>query len=213
MSKKRYFMIVSHCLLNPSTRVHLLGRRYQVAEAITSYFLSKHISIIQLPCPEFTAMGYWRNPQGRQQYDNVFFRKHCRRSLESYVDMICELTNNDNTLLCFIGIQGSPNCSIYWGKHKVNKYKTESMMPDEKAEGGETVYGVMTEVLDQMLKEQGIHIPYLEAPVKENMASERTQKFFNDLDDLLKIPEAYRKPYKYGETGEEQTVLNKDNNE
>ena len=28
--------------------------------------------MIQLPCPEFTAMGYWRNPQGRQQYNNIF---------------------------------------------------------------------------------------------------------------------------------------------
>lgn len=192
MAKKRYFAIVSHCLLNPSTRVHLLGRRYEIAEQTSSYFLRKHISIIQLPCPEFTAMGYWRNPQGRQQYDNVFFRKHCRRSLESYVDMICELRNNDNTPLCYIGIQGSPNCSIYWGKHKTNKYKTESMMEDHNAKDGPTSYGVMTEVLDEMLREQGIQIPYFEAPVKESMDSERTRKFFADLDDLLYIPRSYR---------------------
>ncbi|MDO5520045.1 MAG: hypothetical protein Q4G58_06095 [bacterium] len=191
MAKKRYFIIVSHCLLNPSTRVHLLGRRYQVAEKVTSYFLGKHISIIQLPCPEFTAMGYWRNPQGRQQYDNVFFRKHCRESLESYVDMICELRNNANTPLCFIGIQGSPNCSIFWGKHKRNKYKTESMMEDTNSEDEPTVYGVMTEVLDEMLKEQGIEIPYLEAPVKESMSSERTIQFFHQLDELLEITEEF----------------------
>ncbi|MDO5292526.1 MAG: hypothetical protein Q4F05_07220 [bacterium] len=191
MSKKRYFIIVSHCLLNPSTRVHLLGRRYQVAEKVTSYFLSKHISIIQLPCPEFTAMGYWRNPQGRQQYDNVFFRKHCRESLESYVDMICELQNNANTLLCFIGIQGSPNCSIYWGKHKENKHKTESMVEDEKSQDQTTVYGVMTEVLDEMLNERGISIPYIEAPVKESMDSERTIDFFHHLDNLLETKKQY----------------------
>ncbi len=198
MVKKRYFIIVSHCLLNPSTRVHLLGRRYQVAEEITAYFLSKHISIIQLPCPEFTAMGYWRNPQGRQQYDNVFFRKHCKKSLESYVDMVCELRNNANTPLCYIGIQGSPNCSIYWGKHKQNKYKTESMMEDEKAEVGTraSLYGVMTEVLDEMLREQGIQIPYFEAPVKESMTSHQTIQFFEDLDNLLENPEPYR--YKLG---------------
>ena len=46
--------------------------------------------------------------------------------------MICELRNNNNTPLCFIGIQGIPNCSINWGKHKVNKYKTESIIEDEK---------------------------------------------------------------------------------
>ncbi len=202
MAKKRYFIIVSHCLLNPSTRVHLLGRRYQVAEQIAAYFLSKHISIIQLPCPEFTAMGYWRNPQGRQQYDNVFFRKHCRQSLETYVDMICELKNNNNTPLCYIGIQGSPNCSIYWGKHKVNKYKTESMIEDDTVKSQKTVYGVMTEILDEMLKENEIVMPYFEAPVKESMQSELARKFFSDLDKLLSIQHQYGDKRNEGELEE-----------
>lgn len=196
MSKKpRYFVIVSHCLLNPATRVHLLGRRFQMVRKIVDFLLSKNISIIQLPCPEFTAMGYWRNPQGRMQYDNVFFRKHCRKELESYVDMICELKNNDNTPLCFIGIQGSPNCSIKWGKHKINKYKTESMMEEKSEENDNdinTEYGVMTQVLDDMLAENGIKIPYLEAPVKENIKSEVSMDFYNKLYEVLNISQEYR---------------------
>lgn len=192
MPKKRYFILVSHCLLNPATRVHILGRRFNVARMVSDYFLSKNIAIIQLPCPEFTAMGYWRNPQGRQQYDNVFFKKHCRRELSNYVDMVCELKNNNNTPLCYIGIQGSPNCSINWGKHKINKYKTESIMEDEKSKSTSCIYGVMTSVLDDMLKENNINIPYFEAPVKESLDSELAKKFFNDLDDLLHMPESCR---------------------
>lgn len=197
-SKPRYFIIVSHCLLNPSTRVHLLGKRFGMIRKIVDFFLSKNISIIQLPCPEFTAMGYQRNPQGRMQYDNVFFKKHCRSELENYIDMIEELVKNDNTLLCYIGIQGSPNCSIYWGRHKINKYKTESI--NEAKEDDEAFknikekngYGVMTQVLDEMLKEKEISIPFLEAPVKESIKSEKSIKFINDLYDLLNIPEKYR---------------------
>lgn len=194
MSKKpRYFVIISHCILNPATRVHILGRRFLIAERICDYFLSKHIGVIQLPCPEFTAMGYWRNPQGRQQYDNVFFREHCKRELETYVNMIQELINNDNTLFCYVGVQGSPTCSIHWGKHKTNKYKTESIMEcdEEKKETDGVKYGVMTEVLDELLKERGIQIPYLEAPVKESEDSERFRAFFEDLDQLLDIPKEY----------------------
>lgn len=190
--KPRYFIIVSHCLLNPSTRVHLLGKRFKLIRKVVDFFLSKNISIIQLPCPEFTVMGYMRNPQGRMQYDNVFFRKHCRKELENYVDMICELRNNRNTPLCYIGVQGSPNCSIYWGKHKMNKYKTESMEPDLNDKGTDTLPGVMTQVLDEMLKENGIDIPYLEAPVKEDIKSDRSTKFFDDLYSLLNIPQEYR---------------------
>lgn len=192
MPKKRYFVLVSHCLLNPSTRVHILGRRFSIARAISDYFLTKNIAIIQLPCPEFTAMGYFRNPQGRQQYDNVFFRKHCKKELENYVDMVCELKENNNTPLCYIGIQGSPNCSINWGKHKTNKYKTESIVEDPNCCQNNFVYGVMTCVLDNMLKENNIDIPYFEAPVKEGFDSDITKKFFNDLDDLLNIPQDYR---------------------
>ncbi|WP_455539593.1 hypothetical protein [Terrisporobacter sp.] len=188
MAKKRYFVLISHCLLNPSTRVHILGRRFCVAKLVCNYFLSKNIAMIQLPCPEFTAMGYWRNPQGRQQYDNIFFRKHCRKELSTYVDMVSELKNNNNTPLCFIGIQGSPNCSINWGKHKTNKYKTESIIEDEKSPKVAGIYGVMTEILDNMLKERNINIPYFEAPVKETLDSELTKSFFFQLDDLLKIP-------------------------
>ena len=192
MSKKpRYFIIVSHCLLNPAARVHMLGRRFNLAKKICDYFLSRNIAIIQLPCPEFTSMGYWRNPQGRQQYDNVFFRKHCKKQLDTYIDMVCELRNNDNTPLCYIGIQGSPSCSINWGKHKINRYKTESMEPDIDKDKDEVdgIYGVMTEVLDELLKEKGIDLPYLEAPVKENLDSSIANNFFNDLDNLLGISE------------------------
>lgn len=193
MSKKpRYFVLVSHCLLNPATRVHVLGKRFEVAEKVCQFFLSRNICIIQLPCPEFTAMGYIRNPQGRQQYDNIFFRKHCKKELESYVDMVKELKNNSNTPLCFIGIQGSPTCSIYWGKHKTNKYKTESIMPEDEEEYGTGLYGVMTDVLDEMLREVDIKIPYLEAPLKEGLSSQRAKRFFDDLNDLLGVPEEYR---------------------
>lgn len=188
MSKRpRYFIIVAHCLLNPSTRVHVLGKRYDMAQKICNYFLERKISIIQLPCPEFTAMGYMRNPQGRQQYDNLFFKNHCRKELETYVDMICELKNNDNTPLCFIGIESSPTCSIYWGPHKINKYKTESIIEDDKKEKilENCSYGVMTEVLDEMLKERRINIPYIEAPVKSDINSEKAQGFIKKLDELF----------------------------
>lgn len=193
-NKPRYFIVISHCLLNPATRVHVLGKRFKMIKKILDFFLDKNISVIQLPCPEFTAMGYMRNPQGRMQYNNIFFRKHCKEELENYVDMICELKENNNTPLCYIGVQGSPTCSIYWGKHKMNRYKTESMEFDleEKQEENKYDYGVMTKVLDEMLKSKEIYIPYLEAPIKESLDDEKTKEFFNKLYELLNIPEKYR---------------------
>ena len=50
----------------------------------------------------------------------------------------------------------------------------------------------MTTVLDNMLKENNINIHYFEAPVKESLDSKLVKKFFNDLDNLLNIPEDCR---------------------
>ena len=66
------------------------------------------------------------------------------------------------------------------------------MNPDPDAKEGEGVYGVMTSVLDEMLKEKGINIPYLEAPVKESIDSEKSIRFFNQLYDLFNVPKEYR---------------------
>ena len=117
--------------------------------------------------------------------------------------MALELKKNNNTPLCFIGIQGSPTCSINWGKHKINKYKTESIELDTTCEEVEEnhVYGVMTEILNEMLKEYDITIPYFEAPVKESMESEQVKNFFCELDNLMKVPEEYR--YKYNKLSKE----------
>ncbi len=41
--KHRYFIIVSHCLLNPSTRVRLLGKGFALAQKIVSYLLDKKL--------------------------------------------------------------------------------------------------------------------------------------------------------------------------
>ena len=193
MAKKRYFVLLPHCLLNPATRVHVLGHGFNLTQNITNYLLSKQIALIQLPCPEFTAMGYWRNPQGRQQYHNVFFRKHCRRELTPYVDMVVELIQNNHTPLCFLGIANSPTCAIFWRKHKLNRHQTESIIIEDSEGLGDSTFGVMTEVLHEMLLEQEIHLPFLEIPLRENIHSDAVKSFFSSLDDLLGVAPEYRK--------------------
>ncbi|MGL4336200.1 MAG: hypothetical protein ACRCST_04840 [Turicibacter sp.] len=197
MPKKRYFVLVPHCLLNPATRVHVLGHGFNLTQQIMDYMLSKNIGIIQLPCPEFTSMGYWRNPQGRQQYDNIFFNKHCKKELEPFIDMIIEMTQNNHTLLCYLGIAGSPTCSVFWGKHKLNRHHTESIHP---CEGGldsltNSQYGVMTQILNDMLSSHEISIPLLEVPIKENIHTDKVKDFFASLDGLLGISEEFRTEY------------------
>jgi hypothetical protein len=72
-----------------------------------------------------------RNPQGRQQYDNIFFRNHCKELLQVPMLMVREFLKNRLRLCCFIGLENSPTCGIHWGRHKVNRYGTESPNSEE----------------------------------------------------------------------------------
>ena len=73
MSKKdKKIILVAQCLINPYCRVHVLGQNFPLSHELMDYLMRLRVGIVQYPCPETTAMGLKRNPQGRQQYDNIF---------------------------------------------------------------------------------------------------------------------------------------------
>jgi len=187
MSKKdRKIVLIANCLVNPYTRVHILGQNFPLTRELMDYLLSRKVGIIQYPCPETTAMGLLRNPQGRQQYDNIFFRQHCKELLKVPMLMAREFIKNNYRLACFIGLENSPTCGIHWGKHKVNKFHTESPVPiDYPDENDPVLKGIMAEILSEELAEEHIEVPFLELPVKAPPDSEKRQKFWKDLQQCI----------------------------
>ncbi|HOO47029.1 MAG TPA: hypothetical protein PLM29_12410, partial [Deltaproteobacteria bacterium] len=163
MSKKdRRIILICQCLVNPYCRVHILGQNFPLSLEVMDYLLRKNVGVIQYPCPETTAMGLMRNPQGRQQYDNIFFRNHCKELLKVPMLMVREFIKNRYRLCCFIGLENSPTCGIHWGRHKVNRYGTESPNPDEKPSPDDPVLmGIMAEILTEELGKEGLIVPFL----------------------------------------------------
>jgi hypothetical protein len=107
MSKKdRRIIVIAQCLVNPYCRVHLLGQNFPLSHELMDYLMSKRVGVIKYRCPETTAMGLQRNPQGRQQYDNIFFRQHCKDLLKVPIEIrdvdkiisfnLCYLKRNHN---------------------------------------------------------------------------------------------------------------------
>ena len=146
------------------------------------------MGIIQYPCPETTAMGLMRNPQGRQQYDNIFFRNHCKELLQVPMLMVREFLKNRYRLCCFIGLENSPTCGIHWGRHKVNRYGTESPNTDEvygKNPKDPVLRGIMAEILEEELAKEGITTPFLELPALSPADSDKRKQFWKDLEDAL----------------------------
>jgi predicted secreted protein len=183
MSKKdRKVVLIAQCLVNPYCRVHLLGQNFPLSHELMDYLMSKRVGVIQYPCPETTAMGLMRNPQGRQQYDSIFFREHCKELLKIPMLMVREFIKNKYRLTCYIGLENSPTCGIHWGKHKVNRYQTESPVPAEKPGPDEPILmGIMAEILSEELSQENVKVPFLEFPTKEPPGSEKRERFWEDL--------------------------------
>ena len=187
MSKKdRRIILICQCLVNPYCRVHILGQNFPLSLELMDYLLRKHVGVIQYPCPETTAMGLMRNPQGRQQYDNIFFRDHCKELLKVPMLMVREFIKNKYRLCCFIGLENSPTCGIHWGRHKVNRYGTESPNPDEKpAPDDPVLMGIMAEILSEELSQEKIQVPFLEFPAQSEVGSEKRKRFWQELDEAI----------------------------
>jgi predicted secreted protein len=192
MSKKdRKIILIAQCLVNPYCRVHILGQNFPLSHELMNYLMEKRVGIIQYPCPETTAMGLKRNPQGRQQYDNIFFRNHCKELLKVPMLMVREFIRSNYRLVGYIGLENSPTCGIHWGEHKVNRYNTESPNPVEQPEPNEPVLmGIMAEILSEELNKEGNYAPFLELPVKEPAESVKRKIFWKEL---IQNVEPYRK--------------------
>jgi len=163
MSKKdKKIILVAQCLINPYCRVHVLGQNFPLSHELMDYLMKLRVGIIQYPCPETTAMGLKRNPQGRQQYDNIFFRNHCKKLLQTPFLMVEEFLKNGYRLAAYIGLHNSPTCGIHWGKHKVNRYSTESPMPVDSPDPKEPVLmGIMAEILSEKFHALNMDVPFL----------------------------------------------------
>jgi predicted secreted protein len=183
MSKKdKKIILIAQCLVNPYCRVHILGQNFPLSQELTNYLMDKRVGIVQYPCPETTAMGLMRNPQGRQQYDNIFFRNHCKDLLSVPMLMVREFIKNKYRLVAFLGLENSPSCGIHWGKHKVNRYQTESPNPVDKPEPDEpALKGIMAEILTEELKKDNTEVPFLEFPALSEANSDKRRKFWEDL--------------------------------
>lgn len=187
MSKRqKEIILIAQCLVNPYCRVHILGQNFPLSRELVDYLMERKVGIIQYSCPETTAMGLQRNPQGRQQYDSIFFRDHCKELLKTPLLMVKEFIKNNYRLTCFVGLENSPTCGINWGRHKVNRYQTESPNPVDNPEAGEPVLkGIMAEILEEELAKDNIKVPFLEFPTQAAIDSDKRKKFWADLKAVV----------------------------
>lgn len=163
-------LFVAHCILNTASKVSFLdSQSIEAEEKLRQEFLSKAvpmgIQLIQLPCPEFTLYGANRWGHVSGQFDNVFFRQHCKDILQPILLQLKEyLAHPDKfKVLGFIGIDGSPSCGVDytcvgdWGGELSSR--GEAILDVIQSVSLTRGRGVMIDVLCEMLRDEGIDLP------------------------------------------------------
>lgn len=168
MDKKK-IAFVSHCVLKTASKVVYYNRKDITEEEVDrKNFLYKAIKedihFIQLPCPEFNMYGSNRWGHTKDQFDNPFFKENCKKMLEPIILQMKEYINETDKfeVIGIIGIDGSPSCGVnitccgkwggeFSGLDDINEVIEGVHIKSEK--------GVFMEVLEEMMKENEIHLP------------------------------------------------------
>ena len=164
MQRKRKMVLVSHCILNVNSKVEGLSSYSGTMEDIVINLMQQGIGFIQLPCPEMTLYGMKRWGHVKEQFDNPFYRKHCKSIFEPYVEQIKEYMQNDYEIVGLIGIDRSPSCGINqtcsgnWCGEINNE---EEYLKKVKTLKTVNSQGVFIEEIQKVLQAENIHIPLI----------------------------------------------------
>ena len=112
-------IFVAHCILNTASKVVLYNEEEIIAEDLLrkkflKLAIEQDIQLIQLPCPEFTLYGSKRWGHVSDQFNNVFFRNHCKVILTPILQQLEEylVTEDFFEVIGMAGVDGSPSCGV-----------------------------------------------------------------------------------------------------
>ncbi|MFR8761034.1 MAG: CD3072 family TudS-related putative desulfidase [Negativibacillus sp.] len=168
--EQQKIVFVSHCALNTAAKVQRSAQEGEQEEKLRRGFLHRvvdqGIQLIQLPCPEFTLYGASRWGHVKEQFDNPFFRDHCRKILQPIIQQmkgyLQPREQEKFRVLGVVGINGSPSCGVKftcsapWGGEFSSHDDLPQLLRDVRCVPER---GVLMEVLSQMMQEEGIDLP------------------------------------------------------
>ena len=126
----RQIVFVPGCMLCPAYQAVHAEKNMLWQQQIITYLVSRHIGIIQMPCPEASFQSYekgkTRGAHGVGYYEKLpGFCEHCAALGKNVVGQVMELTQAGYTVVAVIGIEHSPTCaaSYMYTNHGMEKRK------------------------------------------------------------------------------------------
>ncbi|MEM1607430.1 MAG: 2-thiouracil desulfurase family protein [Candidatus Bathyarchaeia archaeon] len=177
MSFSSKIIVLSHCLLNKSTRWWQDGKPVErniglVAEVV-EFSLRHSIGVFQMPCPEFTFCGNPRPSRTKDEYEALpGFKEHCDRLARSVVEQLNNLVSMSVKpriqILAIIGVKRSPSCAV---SSVIRIVGDEARLVKEK--------GIFMDALMKHMLERGLSAQFLEFDFDE------PHRIIADLEKLI----------------------------
>lgn len=165
VERSRKICLVAHCILNCNSKVEGPCSRKGPLKEVLYALIEKDYGIIQLPCPEMAYYGMRRWGHVREQFDNPFFRKHCRKLLEPILEQVQEYVTNDYTINYVFTVNGSPSCGFDFScssdQWMGELTKWDSLDNIKQFLGYEDKPGIFIEELMHMFKENRINTEFI----------------------------------------------------
>ena len=160
--RSKKIVLVAHCLLNANSKVEGLEEFNSILKELLTFLSKNDFGIIQLPCPELTSHGINRWSKVREQYNNPYYRQHCKKIIEPIIKQVTNYLENDYIISAVIGVEKSPSCGINescsaknWGGDfsAQNQNNLDKSIIINKE-------GVFIDVLKEEFKKRGYKIPF-----------------------------------------------------
>ena len=163
MNRSKKLAILSHCILNQNAVVKGEYKDMNIFFPFIKNLFENNIGILQLPCPETECYGLKRWGHVIEQFDNIGYKKHSQKILNSFVDIIKEYLNNGYEIIGIYGIAGSPSCGVNltcsanW-EGEVGIYKDKEDITSRVKMINTN--GMFMKIFKSILEENNINIPF-----------------------------------------------------
>jgi len=157
VERSRKIALIAHCLLNVNAKVEGLAE-YRGVHPVVGALSERDFGIVQLPCPEMTALGMKRWGQTIEQYDTPFYQEHCAQLADEVARQVREYVRCGYQVGPLVGVQGSPSCGVTttrsgdWGGHYDEERMAAMRANSERIDGS----GVFVRELVKRLEPMGV---------------------------------------------------------
>ena len=156
-------VLVSHCILNQSTRARWPGggarRDAGILRAVIELLMDEGVGVVQMDCPEFSLFGNPRRPRTKEGYDTPEFREICSQIAERACDRMVAFQKTGPIgveVVAVLGVEGSPSCGVG---------RTPRIIDDEGVDASEP--GLLMETLMDKIRRMGLDVPIIGMSLRE----------------------------------------------